>query len=410
MYRVKRVNHTADIGPIQLPGSKSEMNRALILQAIHPEIQIQGGSDADDVTRMRQALQSDSMRKDLGNAGTCMRFLTALYAATPGVHVQLDCSEAMKQRPIGELSQVLQLLGADIRFLEKPGFPPVEIIGKRLSGNTITIDASQSSQFISACMLAAPLMDLPMQIQVKGNIASRAYIESTATMLRSIGYPVQMDDQTMCIGQRAANSHSIIQIEADWSSAGYWYMILALLPSGTVCLPNLQIHSQQADKRNAWVFSDLGITGSVGNNELILSKTSAPKCSSMDISLRDTPDMAMSLAATLAALGIPAQIRDVDHLAIKECNRLVLFPQELAANGFGIRQVSGQWIIDGTRPDSSQILRFHTYEDHRLAMSMAALAAAGYTVEVDHADCVQKSYPGFWQDLMAAGFSIESFE
>ena len=201
-------------GTMHLPASKSLSNRALILNALAGGAwRIENLSDADDTKVLQQALTSDSETIDIGAAGTAMRFLTAYFSLQPGTHI-LTGTERMKQRPIGILVDALRSLGADIEYVEKEGFPPLRIRGRRLHGTTLSIPAGVSSQYISALLMIAPYVDGELRLELKGEVASRPYIEMTKALVALF----------------SQNKAGTYHVEPDWSAASYAYELVALSP------------------------------------------------------------------------------------------------------------------------------------------------------------------------------------
>ena len=407
---------------IDLPASKSIANRALILQALFHKISLRNLSEADDTLLMLSALNNKADEIHLKNAGTCMRFLSAYYASIEGRKVNLMCEDRMKERPIKTLVDALRELGADITYLEKEGYPPLSIQGKKLKGKSITMNASESSQFISALMLIAPSIENGLEIILDGEISSLDYIEMTAKLIQEFGFKVQFKNNKINIDKSELSTFNDFEyaIEADWSSAAFWYQIAAMSPDSQIELNNLSSESLQGDKIITKLLSNLVKTKNVSENISIHSNQSKIQNQNLKINLKNQPDLAPALAVTLAALGIDAKIEGLQNLKIKESNRLQALYDEMNNLGYSIKisADSLELINSGnvypstalSKKGSSNNHIIKTYKDHRMAMAFAPLALVFDEVTIENPDVVEKSYPHYWDDLNKAGFGLEFFE
>jgi 3-phosphoshikimate 1-carboxyvinyltransferase len=424
---------------IDLPASKSIANRALILQAILPNITLKNLSQADDTLLMQYALKSDAADIHLKNAGTCMRFLTAYFASIHGRKVNLMCEDRMKERPIKSLVESLRELGADITYLEKEGYPPLAIQGNKLRGKSITMNASESSQFISALMLIGPSISNGIEIILEGEISSKDYIELTAKLMQEFGCKVQFENNKINIGKSEPSNSKFLEytIEADWSSAAFWYQIAAMSHDSQITLNNLSGMSLQGDKSIAKHFSNQVETRTISDNIVIHSNQSKINNQNYPINLKHQPDLAPPLVVGLSALDIEAKIEGLQNLKIKESNRLQALHDELTKLGYAIKidgnslEVKHSGDVNPSTPlrvTSSSIQELNnqaiqqsvnlkiknnqikTYMDHRMAMAFAPLALVFGEVIIENPDVVEKSYPHYWDDLKKAGFGLEFFE
>jgi 3-phosphoshikimate 1-carboxyvinyltransferase len=384
-------------GTVNLPVSKSLCNRALILQALFPELKLSSVSEAEDTVVLSRALKSSSDCIDLGAAGTAMRFATAFFAARPGAHVVLTGSNRMKNRPVGELVNALQQLGAQITYLEKEGFPPLQVQGKNLSGGCIAVKGTTSSQFISALMLIAPTFVEGLTIEIEGEPVSKPYISMTAQLMNELGLPVVFEENTIQVGCASKLSVSMYAPEADWSAAAYWFALVALMPGSELFLPHLKPNSLQGDSRLRSIFEELGVRSSFSEQGLHLRHRRALLPHKLVMNLIDNPDLAQPLAVFCAVAGMGADFRGLSTLRIKETDRLAALATELLKVGCQVD--TGD---DFLRFDPVQIHppkeAFETYEDHRMAMSLA-LIATRFPIEIKNPEVVAKSYPGFWEEL-----------
>ncbi len=418
---------------IDLPASKSISNRALVLQAFYPNSSISNLSTADDTLLMQEALKCKSGNIRIKNAGTCMRFLTAYFASQEGKKVNLLCDERMKLRPIKTLVDALRQLGADITYIEKEGFPPLSIQGKKLIGKPIRLDASESSQYITALMLIAPQIENGLEIILEGEIASKDYIDMTAKLMCEFGLNVCFENNIISIPNQSIRQivNQQISIEPDWSSAAFWYQIAALSQDASITLNKLSIDTMQGDNIIAQLLSDIVETKSLVN-EIIISSIFNSQHSAFNIHLQNQPDLVPALVVTLAALGFEAKLTGLQNLKIKESNRLQSLHDELNKLGFNIKMDEENLEIRNTeKANPSTPLRvtelvtqsfdiqhintsahqyIKTYNDHRMAMAFAPLALVFGEVIIENPDVVEKSYPHYWDDLKKAGFGLEFFE
>ncbi len=392
---------------IKLPLSKSISNRALIINALTPNAtSISNIAQCSDTEAMQMALSSTEHNINIGGAGTAMRFLTAYFAAQPNTEIILDGDSRMQQRPIGSLVEALRHCGADISYTGEEGFPPLLIKGTSLKGGNINIDASVSSQFISALLMIAPTMQNGLNLTLDGDISSASYIDLTIAMMQQAGIEVERERNTISIPQ-GSYTPCTWNIEADWSAASYWYEIEALT-SGFISLQGLSADSKQPDNRLAQIYESLGVNtdfdGEEGATDLLASPDIAPR---LYLDLSDNPDTAQSLAVTCAMIGIPFSLSGLSTLKIKETDRLHALSTELEKVGVFVEQIGDhtlEW--DGRRRPIITLPEFDTYGDHRMAMSFAPVAVYLPGIIIRDAEVVAKSYPEFWQHLTDAGFTI----
>lgn len=394
---------------ISLPLSKSISNRALIINALIPASSpLEEVAKCDDTDVMVKALsEPEAEGVDIGAAGTAMRFLTAYYAATEHGEKTIDGSERMRERPIGVLVDALRQLGADIEYAGKEGFPPLRIKGRRLAGGELTIASDVSSQYISALLMVAPVMERGLKLILTGETISRPYINMTVSMMERAGAQVETDGNTITVEPGGYHTNTQEPIEADWSAASYWFEIEAL-SSGFITLDNLSEQSLQGDSKIARYFAQLGVTTEFDaeNNcaELMANPDQAPR---VVLDMTDTPDVAQTVAVTCAMLGIPFELSGLASLHIKETDRIAALAKELLKVGVMLdtqRNDAISW--DGRRRPVAEMPEFDTYADHRMAMAFAPVALYIPGICIRDAEVVSKSYPDFWKDLAHAGFII----
>lgn len=392
---------------VQLPASKSISNRALILNALSYSPYLpENLSDCDDTRVMVKAFDSDSNRFDIGAAGTSMRFLTAFLSKIGGVW-EITGSERMQNRPIRILVDALRECGAQIEYLAREGYPPLKITGRALKGGELSLDGGTSSQYISALLMIAPTMMEGLTLHLTGKIISQPYIRMTIGMLKAFGINAQWNDNTIRIAPQTFTP-TRFRVESDWSAASYWYEIIALAPTGSsVELYGLDRESLQGDARIARFFEPLGVETRFTDKGVQLLK-SEKQAQRLDLELSDQPDLAQTLVVTCVLKGIPFRFTGLESLKIKETDRIVALQQELSKLGYEVSSDCDSilyWEGECHTPDACP--RIATYDDHRMAMAFAPAAFCIPGLIIEHPEVVSKSYPAYWEDLKAAGFTVE---
>lgn len=390
---------------ITITGSKSESNRLLLLQALYPTITISNLSESDDSDAMQKALSGNDAVVDIHHAGTAMRFLTAYYAIQEGKEVVLTGSSRMKERPIGVLVDALRSLGAKIEYVENEGFPPLKITGQKFLKNKVTIKAGVSSQYITALLLIAGKLENGLELTLEGEITSRPYIEMTLSLLNEVGIENSFVGNLITVSAKPEikNMESQIVVESDWSSASYFYSIVALADEGTsIRLSSYKKNSLQGDSALATIYKAFGVATEFTENAILLRKTSTPQI--IDLDLNDTPDIAQTIAVTCFGLGIACSLTGLHTLKIKETDRLEALKTEMEKLGAKIKVTNNSLMLEASDAINSNIA-ITTYNDHRMAMAFAPLAIK-IPIRIKDADVVSKSYPAFWDDLQTLGFTV----
>lgn len=404
-------------GVIDLDGSKSISNRALIIQALTPQPKtIHHLSTSDDTRALQSILRSTDGIYDTGAAGTTFRFLTAFLAAS-GESCTLTGSERMKQRPIGELVEALRHLGADITYLDKEGYPPLKIEPASLDrNNELRISSHISSQFVSALLLIAPTLPRGLTIHLEGEMVSRSYIELTLQIMSSFGIEYEWSGNRIAVPAQEYQGREFT-VESDWSAASYYYSIAALANEAQITLTGLHQHSFQGDAIVADLYQKFGVKTVYEDGQITLKKSTdhAPERFEHDFIL--CPDIAQTMAVTCGALGTEGTFSGLQTLSIKETDRIAALRNELKKMQVAFSRISetdgsSHSVIDeiyrvSGRAQFPEEISFPTYEDHRMAMSFAPLAIL-HPVVIEEAGVVSKSYPAFWADLEKLGFEITS--
>lgn len=396
---------------ISISGSKSETNRLLLLQALFPEMKIENASNSDDSEVMVKALRSNKKDchtelVDVHHAGTAMRFLTAYFAIQEGQEVVLTGSSRMKERPIQILVDALRQLGADIFYEQNEGFPPLRIKGKKLLKKKVSLSANVSSQYISALLLIAPKLENGLEITLEGEITSISYIKMTLALLNEIGVKTSFENNTISVSpQLTTHNSQPITVESDWSSASYWYSIVALSEIGTqITLSSYKQNSLQGDAVLAEIYKDFGVKTVFEKHQIHLRKINNCQLSIVNYPLNNAPDIAQTIAVTCFGLGMGCQLSGLHTLKIKETDRLEALKVELSKLGAEISVTNESLHLKPSSVIKGNI-SIATYQDHRMAMAFAPLALKT-TLNIEDAEVVSKSYPNFWNDLKQVGFQI----
>ena len=395
---------------INLPASKSISNRALILHALGKGSVVPDNlSDCDDTKVIINALKNMPPVIDIKAAGTAMRFMTAYLSVTPGEHV-ITGTNRMKHRPIRVLVDALRKLGAQIEYTEEDGFPPLRITGETLDGGMLEIPGDVSSQYISALLMIGPAMKNGLKLRLTGNIVSRPYIDLTLHVMHEFGISVEWTDVDMISVSHQEIGERRYTIENDWSASSYWYEILAMIndDEARVTLPGLKDASRQGDSAVRYLFSMLGVkTAFRTSNEVVLTRhmRSLPR---LDYDFINQPDLAQTLVVTCATLGIPFHFTGLGNLRIKETDRIEAMKTEMRKLGYVLDDsVETELSWNGERCEAEKNPVIDTYEDHRMAMAFAPTAILLGEIRINNPEVVTKSYPGYWDDLRKAGFTIE---
>jgi 3-phosphoshikimate 1-carboxyvinyltransferase len=404
------------VGSIKLTASKSESNRALMVKALSSESTfIQNLSNAADTQILNKCLRfietcgvsGIPMIIDAKNAGTVYRFVTAYLAIRPGKWL-LTGSERMQQRPIKELVGVLQQLNADVTYVEEDGFPPLLINGKKLSGGSIDVNSSISSQYITALLLVAPLLKDGLELNLKGRLISRPYVKMTIEIMQYFGINVDYSDRLIIVKPQEYLSNEFT-VSPDWSAASYWYEMAALSDEVDLFIPELKKQSMQGDRVVPEIFEMLGVSSEFTEEGLRLRKQ-AIKTDYLKYDFIDCPDLAQAVIATCVGLGIEGAFKGLQSLRIKETDRIEKLNDEFQVFGYSLVEIeSDLWklIKNKNHVTFKDGHVFKTYDDHRMAMALAPLCLVSKKMTIDDPEVVKKSYPKFWNDLEMVGFQIE---
>ncbi len=388
---------------IRLASSKSESNRALIINALTQfKGQLENLSTARDTQTMMRLLQSSDTVADVLDAGTTMRFLTAYFAVT-GQHKIMTGTPRMCERPIGILVDALRILGATITYQQKEGYPPTQLNGFQYSGqNRVTIRGDVSSQYISALLMVGPLLPDGITLELTGEIGSRPYIEMTLQQMVAFGVTHEADWEAKTIHVPAQQYiPTQYAIESDWSGASYWYSLVALAPEAEVELLGLKENSLQGDSAIVQIMAHMGVKSVFTKRGVLLTKIPAEKAFMWDFT--DCPDLAQTVAACAVAAGIDVTMTGIESLKIKETDRVGALQAELPKIGGELVELEPNhtYIVRRKTEANTNVLTIpviETYDDHRMAMAFALVGMVA-PIEISEPHVVAKSYPSFWEDL-----------
>lgn len=421
---------------VRLPGSKSIAARALVCRYVYGlDTELVNLPDCDDTIELSEALRRLSEKIDkpllrleefgelppcvmefnLGNGGTSLRFFVALAASLPGLTAYVDCAPGLKRRPLAPLLDELRHHGAEIECLEQPGYAPLKITGHRLKGNELAVNSGQSSQFLSALLMASPLWDIDEPSVFSDVVVSKPYVEMTRRVMESF-----------------AKSPARYEIEADWSASSYFYELALAVPGRKLRIENLTDaeHSIQGDSKAQNIFAFLGVkthcaedsaTGAVLEGDPKAIRTLADTGMPIRLDMSDTPDLVPALAAGMCLAGIPYVLENVGTLRVKESDRLQALCAELHKSGFAVRvsndiaegdaplpwekpTVSLEW--NGQRYPTADDETFEAWNDHRIAMAISILATRLGWLGIRDGEVVAKSFPDFYKELSRVGFNI----
>lgn len=384
---------------IQLAASKSESNRALIINALSNfGGQLSNVSAARDTQTMLRLLQSSETVADVLDAGTTMRFLTAYFAVT-GQNKTMTGTPRMCERPIGILVDALRTLGADITYLGKDGYPPTQLNGFAYSGeNKVRIRGDVSSQYISALLMVGPTLPEGITLELTGEVGSRPYIEMTLQQMVAFGATFEADWEQKIIrvpAQKYTPTH--YQVESDWSGASYWYSVVALAEQAEVELLGLKENSLQGDSAIVDIMRHMGVESTFTAQGVLLTKIPAQEAFAWDFT--DCPDLAQTVAACAVAKGITVTMTGIESLKIKETDRVAALQAELPKIGGELVEVESntKYVVRRTVAPTTQPI-IETYDDHRMAMAFAPVGMV-MSIIIEEPHVVAKSYPSFWEDL-----------
>lgn len=395
---------TIDDSQLNITGSKSETNRLLLLKALFPNITLANTSNSDDSEVMQKALAGNDEIVDIHHAGTAMRFLTAYFSVNEGREVVLTGSSRMQERPIKILVEALAQLGVEISYEKEVGYPPIRIKGKKVTASKVTLAANVSSQYISALLLVASKLDNGLELTLEGEITSIPYIKMTLALLADLDIKTSFEGNVIKVFPKESVESKEMVVESDWSSASYFFSLVALSDAAKITLSSYKENSLQGDSELVSLYAKMGVKTTFQNNKMTLEKVAGFNYQDVNFELNNTPDIAQTIVVTCLGLGIGCHLTGLHTLKIKETDRLEALKTELTKLGANI-SVTNDSLTLVKSDEIKHNIHIATYNDHRMAMAFAPLAIK-VPIIIDDAEVVSKSYPDFWNDLKALNFQV----
>jgi 3-phosphoshikimate 1-carboxyvinyltransferase len=393
-----------DNSQLNITGSKSETNRLLLLKALFPNITLANTSNSDDSEVMQKALAGNDEIVDIHHAGTAMRFLTAYFAVNEGREVVMTGSSRMQERPIKILVETLAQLGVEISYLKEEGYPPIKIKGKKVTASKVNLAANVSSQYISALLLVASKLENGLELTLEGEITSIPYIKMTLALLKDLGIQTSFEGNVIKVYPKEAVETREMIVESDWSSASYFFSLVALADAAKITLSSYKENSLQGDSELVSLYEKMGVKTTFENNKMTLEKVAGFNYQDVNFELNNTPDIAQTIVVTCLGLGIGCHLTGLHTLKIKETDRLEALRIELTKLGANISVTNDSLTLVPSQNINHNV-HIATYNDHRMAMAFAPLAVK-VPIIINDAEVVSKSYPDFWNDLKALNFLI----
>ena len=384
IYKISQRNKTVNC-EVELPMSKSISNRLIILYNLYKhKYIIDQIADSNDSIRLNNLIKSQEKKLDVEDSGASLRFLISYFSIQVGRTVIIDGNERIRKRPILELVNALLDIGADIKFLKRYGYAPVQIIGKKLIGNEITIDLSKTSQYVSSLIMIAPKLENGLSISLRNNHFSKSYILMTLKLMTKFGLKYKWDSDKIIIKKQKIVPYDIV-VEKDWSASSFWMLICSLAIDSEILLKKLTYSELQGDSIVFRIAEHFGVKMIKKGNDILMKKIkNFNELNSLDI--KDFPDIFLPISILIEEHNLKTKVYGIETQKFKESDRVLSFQ-------IGYKNIKQKKIIS-------------TFYDHRVAMSFAALAINNDFVLIENPDVVKKSYVNFWKDLKKADFKI----
>ena len=384
IYKISQRNKTVNC-EVELPMSKSISNRLIILYNLYKhKYVIDQIADSNDSIRLNNLIKSQEKKLDVEDSGASLRFLISYFSVQVGRTVIIDGNERIRKRPILELVNALLDIGADIKFLKRYGYAPVQIIGKKLIGNEITIDLSKTSQYVSSLIMIAPKLENGLSISLKNNHFSKSYILMTLKLMTKFGLKYKWDSDKIIIKKQKIVPYDIV-VEKDWSASSFWMLICSLAIDSEILLKKLTYSELQGDSIVFRIAEHFGVKMIEKGNDILMKKIkNFNELNSLDI--KDFPDIFLPISILIQEHNLKTKVNGTETQKFKESDRVLSFQ-------IGYKNIKQKKLIS-------------TFYDHRVAMSFAALAIVDDFVLIENPDVVKKSYVNFWKDLKKADFKI----
>ncbi len=404
MFKITKKSKSIE-GVLNISGSKSESNRLLILRAFTSYFDIKNISDSDDTNVMISAINSNQEEIDIGHAGTAMRFLTSYFSTINNSSVILTGSKRMKERPISILVDALRELEVEISYIKNEGYPPIKIKGKEINKKQVKLPANVSSQYITSLMMLGVSLQNGLVINLSTEITSLPYIEMTKKIIERIGGNVKLKSNQILIDSLSNKKIPNQLVESDWSSASYFYSMVALSDLSDLTLKTYYKDSIQGDSDLAEIYKKFGVKTTYINNGIHLSKSDDKIEKKISLDLSNNPDLAQTIVVTCLGLQIDCDIYGLQTLKIKETDRLIALKSEIEKFGVDKIEVTESSLHLENKSQLKSNISIDTYDDHRMAMSFVPLSLLD-PIKINDPLVVTKSYVSFWDHLEKIGFEI----
>ena len=404
MFEISKKSKSV-VGALNISGSKSESNRLLALRAFTSYFEIKNISDSDDTRVMMSAINSNQEKIDIGHAGTAMRFLTSYFSSIKNSSVILTGSKRMRERPISILVDALRELEVNITYLENEGYPPIRINGRVINKKRVKLPANVSSQYISSLMMLGVSLQNGLVINLSTEITSLPYIEMTKKIIERLGGNVKLQSNQILINSLSNKKIPTQLVESDWSSASYFYSIVALSDLSDLTLNTYYEKSIQGDTKLVEIYKNFGVKTTFTGNRIHLSKSNLKIEKKISLDLSNNPDLAQTIVVTCLGLGVDCDLYGLHTLKIKETDRLKALKSEIEKFGVDKIEITENSLhLENKSPLKSNI-SIETYDDHRMAMSFVPLSLLN-PIKINDPLVVTKSYVNFWDHLEKLGFEI----
>ena len=404
MFKISKKSKSIE-GVLNISGSKSESNRLLILRAFTSYFDINNISDSDDTNVMISAINSNQEEIDIGHAGTAMRFLTSYFSSINNSSVILTGSKRMKERPISILVDALRELEVEISYIENEGYPPIKIKGKEINKKQVKLPANVSSQYITSLMMLGVSLQNGLVINLSTEITSLPYIEMTKKIIERIGGNVKLKSNQILIDSLSNKKIPNQLVESDWSSASYFYSMVALSDLSDLSLNTYYKDSIQGDSHLAEIYKNFGVKTTYINNGIHLSKSDDKIEKKISLDLSNNPDLAQTIVVTCLGLQIDCDLYGLQTLKIKETDRLKALKSEIEKFGVDKIEITESSLHLENKSQLKSNISIDTYDDHRMAMSFVPLSLLD-PIKINDPLVVTKSYVSFWDHLEKLGFEI----
>jgi 3-phosphoshikimate 1-carboxyvinyltransferase len=397
-------------GEISLTPSKSISNRDIVIRALkNARFDIKNVTEKDAAKVVDESIRKGKITLDRGEPAMAIRFLRAFLTYFKGDWIVTGSAE-MRKRPIGDVIEILNKEGINIKYIERDGYPPLKIIGKGIRGNINRVDAVICSQFINTALLISPTLPADHLVDLKNSILNSPYISQTIRLIRYLGINKDWNSDEILFENELHNA-SEMTVEADWLSASYWYQMAAFAQSVDFKINGLNPDSVQSDAIVKELFEPLGVktrdTG--GGVELTMIKR---KIDSLVYDFSNNLDLIPTMVVTCVGLGVPFSFSGIEIMNVKNPQRLMALKTQLIKLGANlIVEKKGEFEtlhFDGkTRIIQKKAIEFNVLGDHRVAMALAPLSILGITVSIENPRVVSKSYPCYWEDYKRVGYNID---